>query len=83
MTEKPASEWPPARTANGIPRSSAKRSAATTSAVEPAMAISAGRRSTAPCQTRRAVSYSGSVGVTIRPAKERIAMSARRLMGRA
>ena len=81
-TEKPASEWPPARTANGMSRSSANRSAAATSALEAARAISEGRRSIAPCQTRRAVSYSGWSGVTISPAKVGMTVSVRRLMPR-
>jgi hypothetical protein len=63
-------------------RSSAKRSAATTSAVEVATAISAGRRSIAPCQTRRAVSYSASAAESVRPANDGMVLSERRVMTR-
>ena len=55
-TAWPATAWPPPRTETGRSRSRAKRTASTTSSAPAQRAISAGRRSIAPFQTRRASS---------------------------
>ncbi len=52
----PATLWAPPRTAVSSRSLRAKRTASTTSATLAQRAISAGRRSIAPFQTRRAVS---------------------------
>jgi hypothetical protein len=56
QTARPATPCPPDRTATGRPCWRANRMAAATSAVSWQHAIIAGRRSTAPFQTRRAAS---------------------------
>jgi hypothetical protein len=55
-TACPATAWPPPRTDTGSSCSLAKRTASTTSSAPAQRAISAGRRSMAPFQTRRAPS---------------------------
>jgi hypothetical protein len=55
-TAKPATLWPPPRTATGQPRSRAGPAAATTSAVDVQRTIAAGRRSIAAFHTVRASS---------------------------
>jgi hypothetical protein len=56
QTAWPATAWPPPRTEMTRSRSRAKRTAAVTSSAPAQRAISAGRRSIAPFQTRRASS---------------------------
>ena len=53
-TDRPATEWPPARIVNGIPAARAARIAAATSSASLANAIAAGCLSTAPFQQARA-----------------------------
>jgi hypothetical protein len=55
-TAWPATAWPPPRTETGRSSSLAKRTASTTSSAPAQRATSAGRRSMAPFQTRRASS---------------------------
>src|SRR3954471_4034449 len=68
-TALPATLWPPPRTARASPCSRAKRTEVTTSSRCAQRAMSAGRRSTMPFQTRRAESYSRSPGPIRTPAK--------------
>jgi hypothetical protein len=53
---RPATRWPPPRTATSSPASRAKRIAAPTSSVEAHCAISAGRRSIIALNSTRASS---------------------------
>jgi hypothetical protein len=61
QTAFPATLWPPPRTAMGRPRSMPNWRATITSATPVQRAMAAGRLSTIPLWTRRAVSYSGWV----------------------
>ena len=66
--EKPATLWPPPRTAMGRSLLRAKPIAAATSAAPVHRTISAGRRpSWAPFHTRHASAYPSSSGVKISP----------------
>ena len=56
QTAWPATAWPPPRTETSSSRSRAKRTASATSSAPAQRAISAGWRSIAPFQTRRASS---------------------------
>ena len=67
-TALPETLWPPPRTATGRPRSRANARALATSPGPPQRAISAGRRSTVPFQTRRARSYAAWSGPISSPA---------------
>ena len=62
QTQRPATLWPPPRTAISRPLSRPKRTAAATSAVPLHWAMSAGRRSIRPLCTLRAASYPSSDG---------------------
>src|SRR5581483_8642000 len=62
QTACPATEWPPPRTETSRSWFRAKRTASTTSSAPAQRAMSAGCRSIAPFQTRRASSYPSSAG---------------------
>ncbi len=68
QSARPATPWPPPRTAISSPASRPKRTAATTSAVEAHCAISAGRRSIIALNSARASSYAASPGSSSVPA---------------
>ena len=73
----PATLWPPPRTERGSACTAANRTAVATSLASAQRAMSAGRLSIIPFQTRRASSYAGWSGVMTAPVRRSASAAAR------